>query len=201
MIIVLDRYVMREACRQLQDWRTRLPDMGQLSISVNLSVKQFARPDVADHIRAATREFGLDPAALRLEITESVLLESSPSATGQLEQLHEEGFRIYLDDFGTGYSSLSYLTHLTFDVLKMDKEFVDGVSVGSQKARVAGGIIDLGKSFDLDTVAEGVETTDQADALRALGCRFAQGYLFARPLAVADVEAFLTEAPVALPVT
>src|SRR4030095_11361677 len=100
------------------------PGMEQLSVSVNLSVKQFGRLDLAEHVRAAVREFGLDPAALRLEITESVLLESAPSATDQLEELHEEGFRIYLDDFGTGYSSLSYLHRFPVHTLKIDRSVV-----------------------------------------------------------------------------
>jgi len=127
MIIEIDRYVLRKACRQLKDWRTRLPGQQDLSVSVNLSVKQFSRTDLADHVRAAIRQAGLEPGALRLEITETVLLDSSPSATDQLETLHKEGFRIYLDDFGTGYSSLSYLHRFPVDTLKIDRSFVMGM--------------------------------------------------------------------------
>ncbi len=191
MIIEIDRYVLREACRQLQDWRSRLPGMEQLSVSVNLSVKQFARPDVAEHVRTATREFGLDPAALRLEITESVLLESSPSATEQLEQLHEEGFRIYLDDFGTGYSSLSYLHRFPVHTLKIDRSFVLGMKADGGGREIVRTIVALAQNLDLHVIAEGVETAVQRDALRELRCEFAQGYMYSRPVDSIKAEALL----------
>ncbi|MBI3858528.1 MAG: EAL domain-containing protein [Planctomycetes bacterium] len=191
MIIEIDRFVLREACRQLKDWRARIPGMGELSVSVNLSVKQFARPDLADHVRTAIREFGLDPAALRLEITETVLLDSSPSATDQLEQLHKEGFRIYLDDFGTGYSSLSYLHRFPVHTLKIDRSFVMGMKADGGGREIIRTIVALAQNLNLHVIAEGVETAMQRDALRELRCEFAQGYMFSRPVDSKKAEAML----------
>jgi diguanylate cyclase (GGDEF)-like protein/PAS domain S-box-containing protein len=191
MIIELDRFVLREACRQLKDWRTRIPDTEKLSVSVNLSVKQFARPDLADVVRAAIREFGLDPEALRLEITESVLLESSPSATSQLEQLHGEGFRLYLDDFGTGYSSLSYLHRFPVHTLKIDRSFVGGMKPDGGGHEIVRTIVALAQNLDLHVIAEGVETAMQRDALRELRCEFAQGFMYSKPVDPKKAEALL----------
>ena len=191
MIIEIDRYVLREACRQLQDWRRRLKGRESLSVSVNLSVKQFSRTDLADHVRAAVKEFGLDPAALRLEITETVLLDSSPSATDQLEQLDSEGFRIYLDDFGTGYSSLSYLHRFPVDTLKIDRSFVMGMKADGGGREIVRTIVALAQNLDLHVIAEGVETVIQRDALRELQCEYAQGYMFSRPVDAKKAEALL----------
>jgi Amt family ammonium transporter len=191
MIIELDRYVLREACHQLKDWRTRLPGREDLSISVNLSVKQFSRPDLADHVRTAIRMAGLDPAALRLEITETVLLDSSPSATDQLELLHKDGFRIYLDDFGTGYSSLSYLHRFPVDTLKIDRSFVMGMKADGGGREIIRTIVALAQNLDLNVIAEGVETVMQRDALRDLQCEFAQGYMYSRPVDSKKAEALL----------
>jgi EAL domain-containing protein (putative c-di-GMP-specific phosphodiesterase class I) len=195
MIIEIDRFVLREACRQLKDWRTRIPGMEQLSVSVNLSVKQFARPDLAEHVRTAIKEVGLDPAALRLEITETVLLDSSPSATDQLEQLHKEGFRIYLDDFGTGYSSLSYLHRFPVHTLKIDRSFVMGMKANGGGREIIRTIVALAQNLDLHVIAEGVETAMQRDALRDLQCEFAQGYMYSRPVDSKKAEALLTGKP------
>jgi diguanylate cyclase (GGDEF)-like protein/PAS domain S-box-containing protein len=192
LIIELDRFVLREACRQLKDWRTRIPGMETLSVSVNLSVKQFARPDLAEHVRTAIRETGLDPGALRLEITESVLLDSSPSANEQIEQLHKEGFRLYLDDFGTGYSSLSYLHKFPVDTLKIDRSFVGGMKADGGGREIIRTIVALAQNLDLHVIAEGVETAMQRDALRDLRCEFAQGYMYSKPVDAKKAEALLT---------
>ena len=195
MIIEIDRYVLREACRQLQDWRSRIPGAAELSVSVNLSVKQFARLDLADHVRGAVREFGLDPASLRLEITETVLLDSSPAATEQLEQLHQEGFRIYLDDFGTGYSSLSYLHRFPVHTLKIDRSFVLGMKPDGGGREIIRTIVALAQNLDLHVIAEGVETVMQRDALRELQCEFAQGYMFSRPVDPRKAESLINGKP------
>jgi EAL domain-containing protein (putative c-di-GMP-specific phosphodiesterase class I) len=195
MIIEIDRFVLREACRQLQDWRARIPGAGEISISVNLSVKQFGRPDLADHVRGAIREFGLDPAALRLEITETVLLDSSPAATEQLEQLHKEGFALYLDDFGTGYSSLSYLHRFPVHTLKIDRSFVGGMKPDGGGREIIRTIVALAQILDLHVIAEGVETAMQRDALRELRCEYAQGYMFSRPVDSKKAESLLNGKP------
>jgi diguanylate cyclase (GGDEF)-like protein/PAS domain S-box-containing protein len=191
MIIEIDRYVLREACRQLKDWRSRLPGREDLSISVNLSVKQFSRPDLADHVRNAIRQAGLEPGALRLEITESVLLDSSPSATDQLEALHKEGFRIYLDDFGTGYSSLSYLHRFPVDTLKIDRSFVMAMKPDGGGREIIRTIVALAQNLDLHVIAEGVETAMQRDALHELRCEYAQGYMYSKPVDSKKAEALL----------
>jgi len=191
MIIEIDRYVLREACRQLKDWRTRLPGREDLSISVNLSVKQFGRLDLADHVRNAIKQAGLEPGALRLEITETVLLDSSPSAIDQLELLHKEGFRIYLDDFGTGYSSLSYLHRFPVDTLKIDRSFVSGMRPDGGGREIIRTIVALAQNLDLHVIAEGVETAMQRDALQELRCEYAQGYMFSRPVDSKKAEALL----------
>jgi diguanylate cyclase (GGDEF)-like protein/PAS domain S-box-containing protein len=191
MIIEIDRYVLREACRQLRDWRTRIQGMEALSVSVNLSVKQFSRTDLAEHVRAAVNEFGLEPSALRLEITETVLLDSTPSATGQIEQLSSEGFRIYLDDFGTGYSSLSYLHRFPVDTLKIDRSFVMGMKADGGGREIVRTIVALAQNLDLHVIAEGVETTLQRDALRELQCEYAQGYMFSKPVDAKKAEELL----------
>ncbi len=191
MIIEIDRYVLREACRQLQDWRTRVKGAEHLSVSVNLSVKQFSRSDLAEHVRGAIKEFGLEPAALRLEITETVLLDSTPAVTGQLEQLSSEGFRIYLDDFGTGYSSLSYLHRFPVDTLKIDRSFVMGMKADGGGREIVRTIVALAQNLDLNVIAEGVETVIQRDALRELQCEYAQGYMFSKPVDAAKAEALL----------
>jgi diguanylate cyclase (GGDEF)-like protein len=192
MIIEIDRYVLREACRQLKDWRTRLPGRQDLSVSVNLSVKQFSRPDLADHVIAAIRQAGLDAAAVRLEITETVLLDSSPAATDQLELLHKEGFRIYLDDFGTGYSSLSYLHRFPVDTLKIDRSFVMGMKPDGGGREIVKTIVALAQNLDLHVIAEGVETAVQRDALRDLRCEYAQGFMFSKPVDSKKAESLLT---------
>ncbi len=192
IIIEIDRFVLREACRQLKDWRSRLPGRQDLSISVNLSVKQFSRSDLADHVRNAIRQAGLEPGALRLEITETVLLDSSPSATDQLELLHKEGFRIYLDDFGTGYSSLSYLHRFPVDTLKIDRSFVMGMRPDGGGREIVRTIVALAQNLDLHVIAEGVETAVQRDALRELRCEYAQGFMFSRPVDSKQAEALLT---------
>jgi EAL domain-containing protein (putative c-di-GMP-specific phosphodiesterase class I) len=161
-------------------------------MSVNLSVKQFSRSDLADHVRSAIRQAGLEPGALRLEITETVLLDSSPSATDQLELLHKEGFRIYLDDFGTGYSSLSYLHRFPVDTLKIDRSFVMGMRPDGGGREIIRTIVALAQNLDLHVIAEGVETAMQRDALHELRCEYAQGYMFSRPVDSKKAEALLT---------
>jgi diguanylate cyclase (GGDEF)-like protein/PAS domain S-box-containing protein len=192
MIIEIDRFVLREACRQLKDWRTRLPGRQDLTVSVNLSVKQFSRPDLADHVRNAIRQAGLEPGALRLEITETVLLDGSPGATEQIEQLHQDGFRLYLDDFGTGYSSLSYLHRFPVDTLKIDRSFIVGMKPDGGGREIVRTIVALAENLDLHVIAEGVETPMQRDALQELHCEFAQGYMFSRPVDSKKAEALLS---------
>jgi EAL domain-containing protein (putative c-di-GMP-specific phosphodiesterase class I) len=138
-------------------------------------------------------ESGLDPASLILEITETTIMEDSEMTRERLVGLKALGVRLAIDDFGTGYSSLSYLRQLPVDVLKVDKTFVDGIVAGGQAFALARVIVSIGQTLDLDTVAEGVELSSQALALREMGCEIAQGFHFAKPMAAADVADLLAE--------
>jgi diguanylate cyclase (GGDEF)-like protein/PAS domain S-box-containing protein len=182
LIVPIGRFVLREACRQMAEWRRRLPGGGNLSVSVNLSSKQLASPTLIEDLERILAETGLDPSALKLELTESTLIDDPEAAHRLLERLRAQGVRLYIDDFGTGYSSLSYLHHFAIDGLKIDKSFVDMVGQPSRKAAIVPSIVSLAHSLGIDVVAEGVETEEQADALRHLQCREGQGFLFSRPI-------------------
>ncbi len=191
LILPLGGWVLREACRQVAEWRSALPGAGALTVSVNLSPRQLHSPTFAGEVQEALTDAGLDAADLTLEITEGVLMHDLPAMSARLAELRRLGVRVAIDDFGTGYSSLAYLRRLPVDILKIDKLFVDDLGAGSDEATLAHVIVTLGHTLHLQTVAEGVERREQADRLRLLGCDRAQGYLFARPLPAADLAAFL----------
>jgi EAL domain-containing protein (putative c-di-GMP-specific phosphodiesterase class I) len=151
-------------------------------VAVNISGRQFEDESLVDDVAAALRETGVAPERLTLEITESVVMRRTDATIERLRALKALGLRLAIDDFGTGYSSLAYLQRFPIDVLKIDKAFVDGVALGGTEVALARAIIGLGDALGLTTVAEGVERAEQRDALDTLGCRLAQGYLFARPL-------------------
>jgi diguanylate cyclase (GGDEF)-like protein len=189
-IVPIGRWVVREACRQARDWQIRLgrPD---LRLSVNLSARQFREHDIVATVRSILAETGLPPETLMLEITESSLMRRTQSTIARLDALRGLGCHLAIDDFGTGYSSLSYLERFPIDILKIDRSFVtDGPTGGSAIARA---IVDLGRTLNLEVIAEGIEQPDQARWLVDMGCRYGQGYLFARPVAAAAVEALLAE--------
>jgi FOG len=144
-----------------------------------------------DETRAALAESGVDPSALVLEITESVLMQQAGSVRARLEQLKELGVSLSIDDFGIGYSSLSYLQRFPIDILKIAKPFVDDVGLGEDRAALARAIVGLGDTLHLHTIAEGIETAEQCAALIALGCAYGQGYHFSPPLPPEGIEALL----------
>ncbi|HEX6041204.1 EAL domain-containing protein, partial [Longimicrobium sp.] len=181
----LGAWVLAEAARQVALWRATLPAAAALEVSVNVSPWQL-REDLVETVAAALGEYGLPPAALKLELTESSLVEDPATAAGVLRALKRREVQVYLDDFGTGYSSLSSLHRLPLDALKIDRSFVggmDGGTTGAHKgAEIVRTIVALARSLGVRVVAEGVETHEQLAALRALGCDFAQGYLISPPL-------------------
>jgi diguanylate cyclase (GGDEF)-like protein/PAS domain S-box-containing protein len=191
MILAIGRWVLREACRQIKAWQERWPAPAPLTIAVNLSARQLQHPGIVDEVRAALAAAGLDPQSLVLEITETAIMEQLDAAITLLTELRRLGVRLALDDFGTGYSSLSYLQRLPVDILKIDRSFVAGVARSTEDSALARGILTLGQTLGLETVAEGIETAEQLAALRALGCQLGQGYFFARPLGPAAVDALL----------
>ncbi|HEX6369915.1 MAG TPA: EAL domain-containing protein [Longimicrobium sp.] len=178
LIVSLDRWVLRESCRRMSELRARQPG-GRLLLSVNLSGKHFNRPDLVPCVDAVLAETGMDGGGLRLEITESVLVEPSGSVLRIFEELRARGIQFAIDDFGTGYSSLGYLHRLPVQSLKIDRSFMRGRAGDGEIIRA---VITLGHGLGMEVVAEGVETRAVRDQLRSLGCEFAQGYLFAPAL-------------------
>jgi diguanylate cyclase (GGDEF)-like protein/PAS domain S-box-containing protein len=182
LIIPLGRWVLREACERARDWRAHYTGRRPLQMSVNLSARHFQDPSLLDDVRQALSDSGLEPWALTLEITESVLMHSSEATLERLQALKSLGLNLAIDDFGTGYSSLGYLQQFPIDVLKIDRSFVEAVGTPDADPVLARAIIALGRTLQIETVAEGIERPEQRDGLRTLGCTMGQGYLFARPM-------------------
>ena len=192
VIIPLGRWVLNEACRQGAFWQNGLAE-GRLpmSMTVNISSLQLDHPTLVDDVRSALEASGLEPASLVLEITEGAIIREFDEIVDRLRELKTLGVRLAIDDFGTGYSSLAYLQRFPIDILKIDKAFVDGVGRGGKDAALARTIIALGDMLSIHTVAEGIEQAEQRTQLCALGCGLGQGFLFAKPLSVADASALL----------
>ena len=182
LILRIGEWVLREACRQLQSWRRKLPGLERVRISVNVSSKQFSHDDLVGCVRGILRETGLSADSLILEITESVIMENMDLAAAKLRELRALGVRISMDDFGTGYSSLSYLHRFPVDTLKIDQSFVRHMDEEGESVEIVRAILSLARTLHLDVIAEGTETEAQADILRSLGCPYGQGYLFSVPL-------------------
>jgi diguanylate cyclase (GGDEF)-like protein len=193
LIEPIGRWVQETACRQALGWHDLRPDHRPLDISVNLSARQVAHRELADAVGEILSGTGLDPVNLRLEITESVLVEESASAIATLEALSGLGVRLVLDDFGTGYSSLAYLNRFPFDALKIDRSFVEGLGIEQERTAIVEAVIGMARALSLDAIAEGVENEAQLSELRRLGCDYAQGHLFSRPLSAQKVTSLLRE--------
>jgi EAL domain-containing protein (putative c-di-GMP-specific phosphodiesterase class I) len=190
LIVPIGRWALHEAARQLRGWRDefRLRDR-DLSISVNLSGRQTTDPRLLDEITAALTGNGLGRGTIKLELTESVLMDNAEAVTELLNGLRSRGVHIYVDDFGTGYSSLSYLHRFPVDGLKIDKSFVDMLDGTRQSTAMVRTIIDLAANLGVEVVAEGIEDDAQAIALFEMGCELGQGFLFAPPLTPEEAQA------------
>ncbi|WP_159788016.1 two-component system response regulator [Sodalinema gerasimenkoae] len=186
LIDQVGEWVLEQACIQLKQWHRdwNLP----LVMSVNLSVRQFAQPDFLDQVDRVLITTGIEPKFLKLEITETALMENSQSTIVILKQLKSRQIQISIDDFGTGYSSLSYLHTFPVDTLKIDRAFVVGMSESSDGKGLIPAILNLARATHIETIAEGIETIEQRDILRSLGCNFAQGFLFARPSKASELH-------------
>ncbi|HEX7644742.1 MAG TPA: EAL domain-containing protein [Burkholderiaceae bacterium] len=185
LIHALGRWVLDKACLQLRDWADE-PDMAELTIAVNVSARQFHHPDFVEQVLTALAEAGARPELLKLELTESLLLEDVADVIAKMTALKAHGVRFSLDDFGTGYSSLSYLKRLPLDQLKIDRSFVHDVTTNQNDATIVRTIVALGRSLGLEVIAEGVETEEQRKFLAGLGCYAYQGYRFSRPMPVQE---------------
>jgi EAL domain-containing protein (putative c-di-GMP-specific phosphodiesterase class I) len=180
LIVEIGDWVLRHVCLQLSEWqRERLP---LVPVSVNISVRQFEKTPLASVVAGLAQELGIDASLLHFEITESVAMQNSQQQLGALQALRNLGSRILIDDFGTGYSSLSYLKHLPIDTLKIDRAFVRDMAADANDAAIVRAIVGVAKSLGLLLVAEGIESAEQLDCLRKLGCECGQGFYFSPPV-------------------
>jgi EAL domain-containing protein (putative c-di-GMP-specific phosphodiesterase class I) len=192
LIVPIGRWVLEEACRQAERWRR----FGRETwLSLNLSAHQLTAPGLVEEVRAALEETSADPGRLHLEITESALMEDTESVDRVVRSLKDLGVRLSIDDFGTGYSSLAHLKRLAVDTLKIDRSFVDGLGREAEDTAIVMAVLGMARSLGLSVVAEGVETEEQLEALRDLGCTLAQGFYFARPEPPESVARLLSRRP------
>lgn len=194
LILPLGQWILEEACEQANKWQNQFGGESLLSITVNISNRQFEHKLLVETVTNALLKSGLSPQNLILEITENTMLENSEATGKKLQELKDLGVRLAIDDFGTGYSSLSYLQRFPVDILKIDKSFIDKINLSKEGAAVARAIITMGDTLQLRTIAEGIETPEQISELQNLGCELGQGYHFAKPLDKDSMSTFLREA-------
>jgi predicted signal transduction protein with EAL and GGDEF domain len=188
LIIPMNRQLLREACQHLRSWQSEFPSSPPLTMSVNLSSREFAQPDLASEIRKALDQTGVDPGCLQLEIIETIAMGDAEKSGHVLAHLKALGVRLSIDDFGTGYSSLSRLRRIPVDTLKIDRAFISNMDRDPESREIVRIIIMLAHNLGLKAVAEGTETEEQVNLLKQLNCEMAQGYFFSRP---ADDQAML----------
>ncbi|MBK6723253.1 MAG: EAL domain-containing protein [Acidobacteria bacterium] len=193
LIIPMTVQILHSACSQVVKWQNKYGSARPLSIAVNLSGKHFGHPALVEQIKTVIAETGIDAASLKLELTESAVMDNAETAILMLKQIKETGVRISIDDFGTGYSSLSYLHRFPIDLLKVDRSFVSAMEENTENGEIVRTVIALAKALNLKVVAEGIESIHQFHQLRILGCEYGQGYLFSKPLPVADIERLLAD--------
>jgi predicted signal transduction protein with EAL and GGDEF domain len=193
LIVDIGYWVLNSACQQLEKW-SKIEAARNLKLAINVSARQFSMPNFIDTIKKAIRTHGIEPSHLKLELTESVILIDVDEVVIKMQALKALGVRLSLDDFGTGYSSLSYLKKLPFDQLKIDQSFVQDILRDPNDAMMVKTIIEMGRNFRLNVIAEGVETEAQYEFLKLNGCMAYQGYLFSKPLPIEQFEKLLKQA-------
>ncbi len=193
LIIPIGEWVIRNVCQQIRTWKDK--GLPEVRIAVNLSARQFRQGDLATTINGILAQYDLTPDCLPLEITESLLMSDKDKSKQILNELKAMGFQIYLDDFGTGYSSLSYLKKFPIDALKIDRSFVMDIPDDTDDMAISSAIVAMSHALRLEVVAEGIETMEQYDFLRNIGCEEAQGYLFSKPLTASEFEELLINPP------
>jgi EAL domain-containing protein (putative c-di-GMP-specific phosphodiesterase class I) len=182
IIVLLGTWVLRESCRQMAEWQRSFAPLRPLTVSVNVSTRQLTDSDLIQDVESALVDSGLNPESLALEITESSIIGNAEQTLATLDRLKAMNVHLEIDDFGTGYSSLSYLQRFPFDALKIDRSFIREMTAGTGSLDIVKAILQLARSYELEVIAEGVETEQQLCALRELGCEYLQGYLFSRPV-------------------
>jgi diguanylate cyclase len=193
LIIPIGRWVLKEACRQAQEWKAR--GGRTVGISVNVSAYQLGRDDFAADVRSSLEESGLDPAALMIEITETTVMRDVAVACEHLREIKALGASVAVDDFGTGYASLSQLQQMPADILKVDRSFIAALEDGGQSRDLLQAILGVGHSMSLSVIAEGIETEEQLRTVTEMGCEMAQGFLIGRPSPAEVIEGLLRSAP------
>lgn len=193
LIIPIGEWVLQESCRRIRDWQKQFGYDRHLAVSVNLSAKQLMHPNLIKQIRKVLKETNLCPSCLKLEVTESMVMDNAELALEVLTEICALGVRLSTDDFGTGYSSLSYLNRFPFERLKIDRSFVGKMDTDAKSEEIVRTIIKLAENLNLEVVAEGIENEHQFSRLRELGCHYGQGYLFSRPVSKKDAEKLLIE--------
>lgn len=193
LIVPMTLWILRTSCLQMVEWHRKCQTNENLIISVNLSGKHFGQKDLVQQIETILKETGMNPACLKLELTESAVMDNAETVITMLTELRNLGIKLSIDDFGTGYSSLSYLHRFPIDTLKVDRSFVSSMEDGSENGEIVRTVIALAKTLRLDVVAEGIETIHQLHQLRILGCEYGQGYLFSRPVPIDEAEKLLDD--------
>ena len=198
MTLPIGDWALAEVCNQIQRWNQDGFGHNSLRVCVNLSAQQFSREGLADHVEALLTRSGISSRQLGLEMTESSLMNDRETALDVLGSLRRLGVSLLMDDFGTGYSSLNHLHAFPFDVLKIDRSFVSRMTEGQQPLQIVRTIIELARVMGMDVVAEGIETREQHDLLRDMGCRYGQGYLYARPITAECISKLLCNSTLAI---
>jgi EAL domain-containing protein (putative c-di-GMP-specific phosphodiesterase class I) len=195
LIVPVGRWVVEEACNKVAEWQSLRPDAAPVRVAVNVSGRQIGDPQLLSTVQTAIETSGIDPATLSLELTESVLFEESGVSERIMRSLREIGVRLVLDDFGSGFSSLGYLKRFPLDGIKLDRSFIENVADGLTDAQIVRAVVEMARALGLEIVAEGVETREQLEAVRSLGCHQAQGFYFMPPLPAEEVPGVLAESP------
>jgi EAL domain-containing protein (putative c-di-GMP-specific phosphodiesterase class I) len=190
LILPIGMWVLETACKQLSAWQSS-PQFSHLSIAVNVSAIQFREPGFVSIIQDVLQRSGIKPEKLKLELTESLVIDNIDDSVRKMNEIKALGVKFSMDDFGTGYSSLSYLSRLPFDQLKIDQSFVRTITTDQHNAAIVQTIISMAQSLGMDVIAEGVETEDQREFLDLRGCPAYQGYLYAKPTPIAELEALV----------
>jgi EAL domain-containing protein (putative c-di-GMP-specific phosphodiesterase class I) len=195
LIVPIGMWILKEACQQLSKWQWKSPATRNLFMSVNLSSKQVAQSTLVDQISDVLKEAHVEPRHLKLEITESAVMENAETAVQLFRRLKALGVQLSIDDFGTGYSSLGYLHRFPVDTLKIDRSFIGRIGEAAENIEIVRTIVSLAENMGMEVVAEGVETLAQLSQLRKLNCEYGQGYLFSRPVEAASIDTWISRKP------